>query len=118
MYLCIHKSIYIYIYMYKYINIGDLPFSTWDPGSPGLKQSFVFSCRSHRGTVTVNKHRGKKKSFKQTKSTDLHIHHALKSLWREKNKNKTKTVHPENVPLSRLVCEGSPPKKEAKIVLS
>lgn len=33
MYLCIHKSI-IYIYMYKYINIGDLPFSTWDHGSP------------------------------------------------------------------------------------
>jgi len=40
MYLCIHKS--IYIYMYKYINIGDLPFSTWDHGSPVLKQSSFF----------------------------------------------------------------------------
>lgn len=62
MYLCIHKS--IYIYMYKYINIGDLPFSTWDHGSP-VQTIVFFSCRSQRGTVTVNKHR--EKNFKQTK---------------------------------------------------
>lgn len=66
MYLCItQKHIYIYIYMYKYINIGDLPFSTWGRRAP-VPTIIFFSCRSQRGTVTVNKHREKVLSKQST----------------------------------------------------